>query len=77
MRDLVFVDHLVFLHLLDSDDLTSLFVAADAHLTKGASADDLQRLKVLDCDPRSPIPHDNNEVKFLIDEEDYSVREHC
>ena len=50
MSDLVLIDHLVFLHLLDGDDFTSLAISADAHLAEGTPSNDLQWFEITHCD---------------------------
>ena len=54
MSDLVLVEHFRFLHLLHGHYLPGLLELAYAHLTKGSSADDAQRIEVFQSDLLSP-----------------------
>jgi hypothetical protein len=51
---LVLVDHLGLFHLFHGNYLTSLLVAADAHLAEGATADNGERVEVTDGDLLAP-----------------------
>jgi hypothetical protein len=51
---LVLVDHFRLLHLFHGNYLTSLLVAADAHLAEGAAADNRERIEVADGDLLAP-----------------------
>lgn len=56
MGHLVLVDHLSLLHLLDSNNLLSLFVPAHSDFTKSTSANDLERVEIPNSNFGSPAP---------------------
>ena len=70
MSDLVFVNHLILLHLLYGYDLACLAISAHAHLAKGTTSNDLQRLKVLysDLSTRHTIEFGLFVLNFLLNE---------
>ena len=50
MGHLILVDHFVFLHFLDRNDISSLFFSADANFSKGTAANNFKRIKVFYSD---------------------------
>ena len=50
MSDLIFVNHFLFLHFLDSNHFVGLPIPTNSHLSKSSAPDDLARYEIFDRD---------------------------
>ena len=55
MGNLVFVNHFVLFHFLDSDNLSAFPVTANSDFAESTTTDDFERLEVFDCNLGTPV----------------------